>query len=601
MSSATGTQRHTSGAPATPSIRSLLAVDCGSAFTKVALLGLVDGRHRLLCVSQTPTTAMPPYGDVMRGMLTAIGDVERISARQLVRDGRLLMPEQEAGDGVDAVVVAISAGGPLRLLTAGPARDALASLVHRGIGGLFTALEPFPADVMAPRDDAVSPEWERHMARLWALRPHAVLVVGHSLEGQRGRPDIDETGRAIAAWMEGARGQGGESTPRPEVPVVFAGLPAEGKLLRDALGGRAEPQVLDPLTPTTLAPLSRAVAGLYESAVLRAVPGYDRVRAISSVPPTSVATSLAGAVRFLGQHYQMNVVGVDVGASSTALVGATAQGNVLPAMQPEAGVGLGLGAILRATGAASVLRWVAEPVEETELRDYVLQRMLRPGLLPSTPRELEIEHAFAREAIMLALRAPGSMLGGLQPLDVLLGTGGVLAHTPRHAQAAMILLDALQPKGITSLVLDVAQLAGMLGELGVLDAGIGGQIAEGDAVVAQLGSVVSTFGAVPEGQPAVRVSLEYGDGRRHVVDVMQGTIVRLPLHTGERALLSLFPAPTVDVGLGPGQHARASDPLDGGLLGLIVDARGRPLALPAGAEERRARLREWRAAMGITA
>lgn len=593
-------QRHISGAPATPSIRSLLAVDCGSVFTKVALFGLVDGRHRLLTVSQTRTTAAPPYSDVMRGILAAVGDVERICARPLLRDGRLLMPEQDGAEGVDGVVVAISAGGPLRLLTAGPARDTLASLLQRGLGGLFTALEPLPSDLVPPREDGVHPEWDRHMARLWALRPHVVLVVGYSLEGQRGRPDIEETGRAIAAWMEGPRSLGAESTPRPQVPVVFTGLAAEGKLLRGALGGRAEPQLLEPLTPTTLAPLSRTMAGLYESAVLRALPGYDRVRAMSSVPPTAAATSLAGAVRFLGQHYQMNVVGVDVGASSTTLVGATAQGNVLPAMQPEAGVGPGLGAILRATGAANVLRWVAEPVEETELRDYVLQRMSRPGLLPSTAHELEIEHAFAREAIMLALRAPGSLLGGLQPLDVLLGTGGVLAHAPQHAQAAMILLDALQPRGITSLVLDVAQLAGMLGALGALDTGIGGQVAEGDAVVAQLGSAVSTFGAAPEGQPAVRVSLEYSDGRRHVVDAMQGTITRLPLYTGERALLSLFPAPTVDVGLGPGQHARASDPLDGGLLGLIVDARGRPLALPAGAEERRARLREWRAAMGIT-
>jgi hypothetical protein len=82
---------------------------------------------------------------------------------------------------------------------------------------------------------------------------------------------------------------------------------------------------------------------------------------------------------------------------------------------------------------------------------------------------------------------------------------------------------------------------------------------------------------------------------------MQGTIERLPLRPGERAMLSLFPAPTVDVGLGAGQHARASDPVEGGLLGLIVDARGRPLALPQVDEERRMRLREWRQALGLDA
>ncbi|HEY7983474.1 MAG TPA: hypothetical protein VID73_04860, partial [Ktedonobacterales bacterium] len=57
--------------------------------------------------------------------------------------------------------------------------------------------------------------------------------------------------------------------------------------------------------------------------------------------------------------------------------------------------------------------------------------------------------------------------------------------------------------------------------------------------------------------------------------------------------------PTIDAGLGAGQHARASDPLRGGMLGLIIDARGRPLTLPRPADERHARLRAWRRALGI--
>ncbi|MGZ3716625.1 MAG: hypothetical protein ACXVA4_14490 [Ktedonobacterales bacterium] len=62
--------------------------------------------------------------------------------------------------------------------------------------------------------------------------------------------------------------------------------------------------------------------------------------------------------------------------------------------------------------------------------------------------------------------------------------------------------------------------------------------------------------------------------------------------------MGLYPAPTVDVGLGPGQQARASEPVDGGALGLIVDTRGRPLVLPADPAERVARLMQWRQALG---
>jgi hypothetical protein len=85
-----------------------------------------------------------------------------------------------------------------------------------------------------------------------------------------------------------------------------------------------------------------------------------------------------------------------------------------------------------------------------------------------------------------------------------------------------------------------------------------------------------------------------------VEDVMPGMLLRMPLEPGERGMLSLLPAPMVDIGLGPGQQARASEPLEGGLLGLVIDTRGRPLALPAEDERRRAKLREWRAALGIS-
>jgi len=39
--------------------------------------------------------------------------------------------------------------------------------------------------------------------------------------------------------------------------------------------------------------------------------------------------------------------------------------------------------------------------------------------------------------------------------------------------------------------------------------------------------------------------------------------------------------------------------LDGGVLGIIVDARGRPLSLPEEGEWRRAKIREWMGELGI--
>jgi len=124
------------------------------------------------------------------------------------------------------------------------------------------------------------------------------------------------------------------------------------------------------------------------------------------------------------------------------------------------------------------------------------------------------------------------------------------------------------------------------------------QVNENDAVTHRLGTCVIPFGNVQPGQLAVRVGVEYSNGRQLTVDVMGGTMEVIPLRLNEQALLTLFPGPTVDVGLGPGERARAAEEIDGGLVGLIVDARGRPLALPSDETERQSRLLQWAQALG---
>ncbi len=563
--------------------RSLLIVDCGSVFTKVALLGKIEDHYRLIARAQAPTTVTPPIADLTAGLHEALAAIERATGRALLRDGQLLTPERDDGAGVDGLALATSVNGPLRVLATGPGRDALAGLVQLSLGGLFIQLEALPA---LPVQATGTAEWQQALAQLRAFQPHALLVVGSPFAGGRSQGSIEETAALSARWLDSLGDPLGGDEQR-SLPVIVCGSAADAAVMSAAVQGRASTvQAVQALSPSTLSPLNRAVSALYEGAVLRDLPNYAGLRAQSKVPPAATITALAGMVRYLAQHLQTNVVGVDVGASATSLAGATAHGEFLPAVQPSAGVGPGAGAVLRAAGAPAILRWISGPVSEDELREYVLTRMLRRRSLPATRRELEFEHALARETIGLALRAPGARLAGLHPMDVVLGTGGVLANAPHPALAALILLDALQPSGA-------------LGSVAGLDPSAAADVAEGDAVLLQLGTVISAVGNLPEGEPALQAVLEYPDGRRHVEDVAQGTLVRLPLLAGEQALLGLYPEPSIDVGLGPGQQARAREPVEGGALGLIIDARGRPLALPAADDERIARLAAWRRALGL--
>ena len=592
------TSRPTDDAQRRPAmIRSLLLVDCGSVFTTAALIGMADDQPRLLAQTQRPTTSAAPVADIMVGARDAIVEIERITGRGLLRDGRLISPEQADGSGVDSMTLVTSVGGPLRIFATGPGRETLSALLYRSLAGLFTQIEPLPP-LEGPPYDA---QTLQAIANVRALAPHVILVVGPAFGSSRGPQSLDAAAQTITRWLQAlSETELTDDQPAaPAPPILFTGQPDDATQFQGQFqGGTPVFHAVQALSPSTLSPLNRAIGPIYESAALRPMPGYDRLRKLAATPPMATITSLGGVACFLAQHYAMNVVVVDVGASSTVLAGATSQGEFVPGSQPTMGVGPGAGNLLRAVGAENVMRWLPFALDENSLREYVLHRMLRPHTLPASPAELEIEYALAREAIRMALHAPGSRLTGLRPIDVALATGGVLANAPDPAHVALIMMDALQMHGIASLAQDTARIASLLGMAGVLAPEIASHVAELDALAAPLGPVVTTSGAAPEGEVAVYVTLEYGDGRKLAMEAAQGTLARLPLGLGERALFSLQPHPNVDIGLGPGQPARATEPIEGGALGLVIDARGRPLPLATGRDERIAQAQAWRVALG---
>ena len=115
-----------------------------------------------------------------------------------------------------------------------------------------------------------------------------------------------------------------------------------------------------------------------------------------------------------------------------------------------------------------VARWLPKPIDEAELlvRNWLLNKTLRPSTLPQTADELMLEQSFAREAIRLSLNDHKQVAKGLRGIKIqrqigdvftqsgtadtllnlmdvsrVIGLGGVLAKAPRPAQAMSVLLD----------------------------------------------------------------------------------------------------------------------------------------------------------------
>ena len=610
-----------------PSVSSILVADCGAVFTKVSLFGLVEGQYRLMARGEAPTTIAAPHENITRGIIQAINVIEFITGRQFVTEGRIISPEQAIGDGVDVFITTISAGGPLRLVVLGAVSAELENLAQQSVAGLyaethalsspsFIAATAAPVSVAAGvggaggsdsgqwTSERVAAEWERQIAQIRKLQPQGALIVGMA-DGPAGPTPLQEACQLLVTAAQERNQQRGvdisasKSGSPHYTSVIYAGAPQYVEAVSRMVSEAAEVTRVDPLVSATqLGPTSMAIGALYEREVIQQVPGYATLKRWSTSAPVATATSLSSLVRFLAQHYAMNVTAVDIGGATTTLMLAGEHGEFIPMVNPGVGVGPGLGAVLEQVGVQRIARWLPFIATEEELREYVLNHMAHPEVIPTTIRELQISHAFAREALALTVEMAKQRNFEWLDADLILATGGVLSHAPKYGQSALMLLDALQPRGVTSLVLDRTMLVPQLGAVATVAPVAAVQVNENDAVTHRLGTCVIPFGTIPQGQIAVRVGIEYRNGRQLTVDVMGGSIEVIPLRSNEQALLSLFPAPGVDVGLGPGERARAAEEIDGGLLGLIIDARGRPLALPTNERERQSRLQQWMQAIG---
>lgn len=585
--------------------RAILVADCGTVVTKVSLLGLVEGQYRLMARGEAPTTAVAPHKDISKGIIEAIEEIERVTGHRLVARGRILSPQQMSGDGIDLFVAAISAGGPIRLVVVGAVTPQLAELSAQAVSGLYAETHVIPSPSFSAAQgsgqgpwtpERVQGEWERQLQSMRELQPHAALIVGMA-ESPAGATPLQEACQLVINALQDQRKQG--ITREKPMPVLYAGAPQYVEAVRRMLHGHAEVTRVETLTSQKqLAPVSMAATALYERDVIQKVPGYEQMRSWSPAAPVGAAGSLSSLVRFLAQHYAMNVTAVDVGASTTSVMMGGERGEFIPMVHAGIGVGPNIGTILQQAGAPRVARWLPFTITEEELRQYAMNRMMHPQVVPTSLRDLQIAQAFAREAILLTLETGAHARSGQFSADLILATGGVLAHAPKYGQAMLLLLDALQPRGVTSMVLDRTMLISQLGAVATVAPVAAVQVNENDAVMHRLGTCVVPFGDLPPGQTALKVEVEYSNGRKVAVEVVSGAIEVVPLQVNEQALLSLYPAPTVDVGLGPGERARAAEEIDGGLVGLVIDARGRPLTLAQDDAERQARLLQWMQVMG---
>ncbi len=595
-------------------IRSILATDCGSTTTKAILIEKHGDEYQLIVRGEAPTTVEAPVEDVTAGVINAITEVEELAGRKLLDNGVIIKP-QNGDEGVDIYISTSSAGGGLQMMVAGVVRSMTGESAERAALGAGAIV----MDVIASNDKRLPHE---KIERIRQLRPDMLLLSGGIDGGTTSH--VVELAEIIAA-----------SRPQPrlgityKLPIIYAGNKDARELVRERLDDMMSLEIVDNLRPVlereNLMPTRHKIQEQFLEHVMAHAPGYKKLIDWTDAPIMPTPGAVGEIIQTVSSQQDIQVIGVDIGGATTDVFSVfknrDAEAVFNRTVSANLGMSYSVSNVLAEAGIDNVLRWVPFDIEVGDLRNRVKNKMIRPTTIPQTLQELVLEQAIAREALRLAFKQhkqlavelrgvqqqrtiseafdqaeSGQTLVNMFSLDMLVGSGGVLSHAPRRQQSMLMMIDAFQPEGITHLAVDSIFMMPQLGVLAQVNAEAATQVFERDCLI-HLGTCVTPIGIGKAGDTCLSIEINYSDRPVITEDIPFGDLRLYPLEIGEKASLKLQPSRRFDLGAGHGTPVETE--AMGGVVGLVIDTRGRPLEIPSDSKQRVAQLTKWQDALDI--
>jgi len=602
-------------------IRVILATDCGSTTTKAILIEKRDGEYRLIVRGEAPTTVEAPFEDVTKGVLNAVGEVEELCGRKLIdENGRIISPAN--GDvGTDIYISTSSAGGGLQMMVAGVVRSMTAESAERAALGAGAIV----MDVIASNDKRLPHE---QIERIRHLRPDMILLSG-GIDGGT-TTHVVEIAELVSA-----------ADPKPRLgsgyllPIIYAGNVNATKAVEETLADKVDLKTVENIRPVlereNLGPAREEIHNLFMEHVMAQAPGYRKLMGWTDAPimPTPGAVGLI--IKTIADIEGIEAVGVDIGGATTDVFSVfrpegAPEGIFNRTVSANLGMSYSVSNVFAEATLPMVMRWVPFHMDERDLRNRVKNKMIRPTTIPQSMEELIFEQAIAKEALRLAFiqhksfatvlkgvqqqrtiadafeqTASGATLVNMMSLDILVGSGGVLSHAPLRQQAALMLIDAFLPEGITRLAVDSIFMMPQLGVLTTVQKQAATEVFNKDCLI-HLGTCVAPVGEMKKPGPVMDYKINLSDGNVESGTLQYSELKLIKLGVSENGLplkakAELTPVKGFDLGHGKGD--KVTTELSGGVTGIILDGRGRPFILPEDDKVRVEKLKEWMLALDI--
>lgn len=564
---------------------SVLGIDIGSINTRAILFDVVEDSYHFIASGVAPSTHTEPYFDIGQGVFDSISRLQETTGRMLLdNDGNLLIPSRVGGEGVDRFVVTISCSSFLKIVTFGLLNDvsleSVNKLAYSTFGKVVESIGINDRRPLHVQLDAVL-----------AADPDLILFAGGTDDGAS--RSILRMSSLIANILE-------IIPPAHRPRILYCGNAKLGKRLSDGFSRLTQVKITRNIHPTiddeVLEPALKDLDEMVMDMQQKKLGGLDRMAPLCSTPPIHSNQGFHNVIRFLGRQYDpaKGVLAIDIGGTHSVAAYANHSSSTLHTF--SYGLGSGISSIADQSGIKDLMLWLDGTRSEEEVMDYLWQRSLYPNSIAANQSDLDLELAATRHTLRLIMR--DLEIRGALPsnrFEPILISGSALNRTVTPEQSLLVILDGIQPLGICPLILDKHGMLALLGAAGRLDPLLPVQVLESTAFI-NLATVINAVSSVKPGTVIMQARLVYANGSYLDAEIKQGSIVSLPLasgETGELELKMLRRTVIEEVNI-------SNEPImvRGGVCGVVIDARGRPLQLPENAEKRRELINNWKFMLG---
>ena len=282
--------------------------------------------------------------------------------------------------------------------------------------------------------------------------------------------------------------------------------------------------------------------------------------------------AVEAATRALAADTRRATTVVDVSGDTTSIVHATPE-RIAFAAHAHVGVGMAADRVVRRAGLDRVRRWIPRALDAPALLDRVFNRARWPGAVAATPLTLLLEMALAREAIAHVLQEAaraGFATDAARNAPGIVASGA-MAVWPRTQQIVHALADALEPQGSHVIARDNGAL--------IASGALASRASASSAATIEPLALLRVMS--PKKTESLTIVDKGGPVDERIARVQRGSFF-LVRTTGD-----------VETRVGRTVDATAHDLS----LGVVVDARGRPLELPTRDAERLPTLLRWATAL----